>query len=91
MSRTSQVWSELFVPLRVPKRFNLRTGPFEDADTTSNTYWNWMTDRAFLMVPAPGHRGGIFSHVPGVSTRQKAASFTVDQVMEKLLEGIGST
>jgi len=31
--------------------FNLRTDPFERVDITSNTYWDWMIDRAFLMVP----------------------------------------
>ena len=34
----SQLWAEPFVPLRVPKLFNLRTDPFERADMTSNTY-----------------------------------------------------
>jgi arylsulfatase A-like enzyme len=42
---TLQVWFEPFVPLRVPKLFNLRTDPFEKADTTSNTYWDWFIDR----------------------------------------------
>ena len=29
------------MPLRVPKLFNLRTDPFERADITSNTYYDW--------------------------------------------------
>ena len=37
----SELWAEPFVPLRVPKLFNLRTDPFERADVTSNTYWDW--------------------------------------------------
>src|SRR6478672_7072433 len=37
---TLQIWAEPFVPLRVPKLFNLRTDPFERADITSNTYWD---------------------------------------------------
>src|SRR5215475_4759157 len=32
---TLQVWAEPFTPLRVPKLYNLRTDPFERADTTS--------------------------------------------------------
>jgi hypothetical protein len=39
-----QIWVEPFVPLRVPKLFNLRTDPFERADVTSNTYWDWFMD-----------------------------------------------
>src|SRR5262245_8962235 len=41
---TLGLWAEPFVPLRVPKLFNLRTEPFERADTTSNTYYDWFID-----------------------------------------------
>ena len=44
---TLQIWAEPFVPLRVPKLFNLRTDPFERADITSNTYYDWMLDNAY--------------------------------------------
>ena len=44
-----QCWAEPFVPLRVPKMFNLRRDPFERADENSNTYWDWMLDHAFLI------------------------------------------
>ncbi len=49
---TLQVWFEPFVFLRAPKLFNLRTDPYERADFTSNTYWDWYLDHAFLMLPA---------------------------------------
>ena len=38
---TLQIWAEPFTRLRMPKIFNLRTDPFERADQTSNTYWDW--------------------------------------------------
>lgn len=38
--------------LRFPKIFNLRTDPYERADITSNTYWDWVMDHAFLGTPA---------------------------------------
>ena len=38
---TLRVWAEPFVALRVPKLFNLRTDPYERADITSNTFWDW--------------------------------------------------
>jgi arylsulfatase len=40
MPGTMALWAEPFTPLRLPKLFNLRTDPFERADTTSNTYWD---------------------------------------------------
>ena len=43
------IWAEPFVFLRFPKIFNLRTDPFERADITSNTYWDWMIDHAYIM------------------------------------------
>jgi arylsulfatase len=88
---TLQIWAEPFVPLRVPKLFNLRTDPFERADQTSNTYYDWLLDHAFLLVPAQGVVGDFLATFQQFPPRQKAASFTVDQVMEKLLKGITST
>ena len=35
-----------------PKIFNLRTDPFERADITSNTYYDWMISHAYLLIPA---------------------------------------
>ncbi len=49
---TLRLWAEPFTPLRVPKMFNLRTDPFERADITSNTYYDWLIDHVFLMTPA---------------------------------------
>jgi arylsulfatase A-like enzyme len=46
MPGTMQIWAEPFVTLRVPKIFNLRTDPFERADVTSNSYWDWFVDHA---------------------------------------------
>jgi arylsulfatase A-like enzyme len=46
-----QVWREPFVHLRLPLLFNLRRDPFEKAQHNSNTYHDWMIDRAFVLVP----------------------------------------
>ena len=87
---TLQVWAEPFTLLRVPKLFNLRTDPYERADTTSNTYWDWLLDHAFLAVPTQAIVGEFLATFQEFPPRQKAASFTVDQVMEKLKAGIAS-
>lgn len=35
------VWAEPFTTLRMVKAFNLMQDPFERADITSNTFWDW--------------------------------------------------
>ncbi|HTE70925.1 MAG TPA: arylsulfatase [Actinomycetes bacterium] len=81
---TLQIWAEPFTVLRVPKLFNLRTDPYERADTTSNTYWDYLMDHAFLAVPTQAIVGDFLKTFVEFPPRQKAASFTVDQVMAKL-------
>ncbi len=46
------MWAEPFTVLRVPKFFNLRTDPFERADTTSHTYWDWYLSKAYRLLAA---------------------------------------
>ncbi|HYC07588.1 MAG TPA: sulfatase-like hydrolase/transferase, partial [Candidatus Binatia bacterium] len=81
---TLRVWAEPFVPLRVPKLFNLRTDPFERADITSNTYYDWLIDRVFLIIPAQSLVAEFLATFVEFPPRQKAASFTIDQAMARL-------
>ena len=81
---TLQVWAEPFTVLRIPKLYNLRTDPFERADITSNTYWDWYMDHVYLLVPMQGFVGQFLETFKEYPPRQKAASFTIDQVMEHL-------
>jgi arylsulfatase A-like enzyme len=90
MTGTCAIWAEPFVALRIPKIFNLRTDPFERADITSNTYWDWIIDHAFLLIPAQKVVGDFLATFKEFPPRQKAASFTIDQVMAKLEAGLGS-
>ncbi len=82
-----RVWMEPFVPLRVPLILNLRRDPYEKAPITSNTYYDWMLDRAYLLVPAQTYVGNFLMTFKEFPPRQKAASFSLDQVMEKLEKG----
>jgi arylsulfatase A-like enzyme len=79
------VWAEPFTQLRLPKIYNLRTDPFEFADVTSNTYWDWMINHAFMLVPAQREVQKFLETFKAFPPRQKAASFTVRQANEKLL------
>jgi arylsulfatase len=71
-----------------PKLFNLRTDPFERADITSNTYWDWSSQR-IIVLTASQVVGEFLKTFKDFPPRQKAASFTIDQAMEKM-ESVGS-
>jgi arylsulfatase A-like enzyme len=81
---TLQVWADPFVPLRMPKIYNLRMDPFERADVTSNSYYEWFIDQAYLMLAASTVVAEFLETFRAFPPRQRAASFTIDQAMEKL-------
>ena len=81
---TLRVWMDPFVPLRVPLILNLRRDPYERAPITSNTYYDWLIDRAYMLYGAQAIVGNFLKTFQEFPPRQKAASFTVDQAMEKL-------
>jgi arylsulfatase A-like enzyme len=87
---TLLVWANPFTNLRVPKMFNLRTDPYERADITSNTYYDWLLDHAFLVVPAQDYVGQFLMTFRDYPQRQNAASFNMDEVLAKLKESSGS-
>jgi arylsulfatase len=80
------IWANPFTNLRVPKIFNLRTDPYERADITSNTYYDWLIDHVFLLVPAQDYVGQFLATFRDFPPRQKAASFNMDEVLAKLKE-----
>jgi arylsulfatase len=87
---TLRAWIEPWTPLRVPLLFNLRRDPYERAYSTSNTYYDWLIDRVYLLIPAQVYVGQFLATFEEFPPRQKAASFSIDQVMEKLQESLGS-
>jgi arylsulfatase len=87
---TLMVWAEPFVPLRVPKLFNLRLDPFERADITSNTYFQWYLESAYLAFAGTALVTEFLKTFEEFPPRQKAATFTIDQVVEKLEAALAS-
>jgi arylsulfatase len=81
------VWAEPFIELRMPKLFNLRTDPFEEADHVAMDYDHWRIDRAFLFVPAQEYVGQFLSTFKEFPPSQRVGSFSLDQVMKQLTEG----
>jgi arylsulfatase len=86
---TLLLWANPFTPLRLPLMFNLRRDPYERSQITSNTYYDWMLDHAFLLVPAQQYVGRFLQSFQEYPPRQEAASFSLDDVMEKLQTGGG--
>jgi arylsulfatase len=84
------VWQEPFVPLRFPKLFDLRGDPFERADHEAIDYGRWRAERVYLLVPAQAFVGQFLATFKEFPPRQKAASFSIDQVLEKLQQPSGS-
>jgi arylsulfatase len=81
------VWREPMVPLRAPKMHNLRSDPFERGDEDGSLFYDkWMADRAFLLVPAQAIVGEFLKTFQEFPPRQKPASFSIDQALEKARE-----
>jgi arylsulfatase len=83
---TLQVWAEPFTKLRVPKLFNLRTDPFERADVTSNSYYDWYLRRVFMIYgaqAAASQWAATFKDFPPI---QKPNTFTLDDALKAIHE-----
>ncbi len=83
------VWRDPFVPLRLPKIFNLRTDPYERGDTDSNNWETWMIRHAFLLVPAQTYVGEYIATFKDFPLRQKPAKFNLDDVMSTMKTATG--
>ena len=78
---TMAIWGEPFTKLRVPKMFNLRTDPYEYADVTSNTYYEWFIRHVFIVYAATdiaGQWAATFKDFPPI---QKPNTFTLDDAL----------
>ncbi|HKE60628.1 MAG TPA: sulfatase-like hydrolase/transferase, partial [Pyrinomonadaceae bacterium] len=81
------VWEEPLVATRVPNLYNLRADPFERAsEDASLFYGKWKADRAFLLVPAQAIVGQFLKTFEEFPPRQKPASFSIDQALDKARE-----
>jgi arylsulfatase A-like enzyme len=88
---TLQIWFEPFTVLRVPKLYNLRTDPFERADITSNTYWDWFMSKGYMVMAAQVIVARFLETFKDYPPRQKADSFTIDQALAKMAEAGSGT
>lgn len=86
---TLRIWAEPFVCLRLPKLINLRLDPYERADITSNTYYDWAIQRAFLIVPAQAMVAQFVETFREFPPRQKPSSFSVEEVLASMSNAHG--
>lgn len=83
---TMQLWGEPFTRLRLPKIYNLRTDPYEFADITSNSYYEWYLYHAYILYGAfaiADKFAATFKDFPPI---QKANSFTIDDALKMMSE-----
>jgi len=81
---TMQVWAEPFTRLRMPKLFNLRTDPYEFADQTSNTYYDWFFHNAYFIYAAQAGAAKFVDTFREFPPIQKPGSFTIDDAISKM-------
>jgi arylsulfatase A-like enzyme len=85
-----QVWREPFVHLRLPLLFNLRRDPFEKSQHNSNTYHDWMIDRAFVLVPLQAVASRFLLTLKDFPPSQKPGDWSLDS-LEKQIKGMATT
>ena len=83
---TLLLWANPFTTLRFPLIFNLRRDPYERAQLTSNTYYDWVMSRAFVLLPSSEYVGKFLETFKEFPPRQKPGSFNLDKVMETLTD-----
>jgi len=75
--------------LRVPKLFDLHADPYERADITSNTYWDWVLHKAYVALGASLGAAKFLETFKDFPPSQRPATFTIDQAVQKMKQSIG--
>jgi arylsulfatase A-like enzyme len=88
MLGTMGLWAEPFTTLRLQKMFNLMQDPFERADFTSNTYWDWLINHVGNVY---GMNEQVFAFVATFKDfppRSFPPSFNPANIMESTLDSM---
>ena len=83
-SKGLDVWREPLSEMRIPKFFDLRADPFERGEE-SFKYNDWFVENVPLQYVAPPFLMKWLESFKEFPPRAKAASFTIDKVVEKLM------
>jgi arylsulfatase A-like enzyme len=79
-------WQEPFVPLRLPKLFNIRSDPFENADIVSWDYAKWRGEHLFMLLPAGALVQQYLQTMAEFPPRQTPEHWGVSDVLKNLRE-----
>jgi arylsulfatase len=69
--------------------FDLRADPYERADITSNTYYDWFISQPYLAFAANVETARFLATFKEFPPRQRAASFSIDQAVDKMKQNLG--
>jgi arylsulfatase len=80
------LWGEPFTQLRLVKFYNLFQDPFERADITSNTYWDWMMNHVPIMYMGMEHVSAFAESFKDFPPRAFPPSFNPANIIEAELK-----
>ena len=83
-----QVWAEPFTKLRLQKIFNLFQDPYERADITSNTFWDWQLDHVGSMYGVIDEVVKFAATFKEFPPRSIPPSFSAWTIMEETINDI---
>ena len=88
LAGTLGVWAEPFTKLRLQKVFNLFQDPFERADITSNTFWDWELNHVGQVYGAMDDVFAFASTFKDFPPRSFPPSFVPTNILEETLDDI---
>jgi hypothetical protein len=83
-----QVWAEPFTKLRLQKTFNLFQDPYERADITSNTFWDWQLNHIGSVYGAIDEVVKFAATFKDFPPRSIPPSFSAWTIMEETINDI---
>jgi arylsulfatase A-like enzyme len=88
MLGTMAVWAEPFAVLRLTKLYNLMQDPYERADITSNTYWDWIMNHVPQVYQGMGGVMTFLASFDEFPPRSTPPSFNPANMLEQKLREI---
>jgi arylsulfatase len=85
---TLLVWGEPFTKLRIAKFYDLHSDPFERADITSNTYWDWIIDHVYIQYGTVAEIAQYLETYKEYPPSQHPASFSVEGLMDNMHKAV---
>ena len=85
---TLGVWAEPFTELRLQKIFNIFQDPYERADFTSNTFWDWQMNHVEMMYGVMNEVFVFAESFKEYPPRSFPPSFNPTTILQQTLKGI---